>query len=301
MILETYLSLLAFQGCKIFKQDFKNLKMRDIKSPEDIPSIISHLETKEFLRNNKFWWKRVEKDYKHCKKSSYKITWPGQSDYPENFFIYFECPPILTYIGESNLHKKYVPITFVGSRNSDQSTLNWMDFYMPQIIKDKNVCVVSGGARGVDQKAHSVALRSRFPTVCFVPSGLDHIYPLSLYKLKSEILDKGGALFSCFSPYQNMYKSFFHIRNQLMACYSKLVVILQAQIRSGTMLTAKKALHFGVPVATLPGPVLSQKFTGNLQLLYDGAFLVRDHIDMTLLIESSSYENSIHPSDVNAL
>ena len=83
-----------------------------------------------------------------------------------------------------------------------------------------------------------------------------------------------------------MQKSFFHIRNRLMACYSLLVVILQAQIRSGTMLTAKSAADYGTPVAVLPGPALAPAFTGNLQLLYDGAFLLRDQMDLALLIES---------------
>ncbi|MGI9548971.1 MAG: DNA-processing protein DprA [Bdellovibrionales bacterium] len=286
MNLENYLSLLSFQGCKISIEDFENLRIKNIKSPEEINSIVSNIETMEYLRINKSWWKQAEKDYRHCLKSSYKLTWPGQKDYPEVFSVYFKYPPILTYMGESNLHKDFFPITFVGSRRSDEITLNWMDFYMSQVIQDKKICVVSGGARGIDQKAHSIAIRTQSPTVCFLPSGLDNIYPFSLYELKKEILDTGGALISCFSPYQSMYKSFFHIRNRLMACYSKLVVILQAQSRSGTMLTAKKALDFGVPVSVLPGSPLSKNFTGNLQLLYDGAFLLRDHRDLSSLVET---------------
>ena len=78
-----------------------------------------------------------------------------------------------------------------------------------------------------------------------------------------------------------MRKSFFHIRNALLACYSKLVLVGQAQIRSGTMLTARKALDYGVPVAA--------PWTGNLQLIYDGAYLLRDDIDLSLLIESVTY------------
>ncbi len=290
MVLEAYLSFLSFQGCKVSTEDFKNLKTGNIKTPENISSIISNLETREFLRHNKDWWKQAEKDYRHCKKSSYKISWPGKEDYPDIFSSSFKYPPILTYIGESNLHKKHFPITFVGSRKSDSHILNWMDFYMPKIVQEKDICIVSGGARGIDQKAHSIAIRSGTPTVCFLPSGLDHFYPSNLYHLKKDILDGGGSFISCFSPYQSMYKSFFHIRNRLMACYSRLVVVMQAQIRSGTMLTAKKALDFGVPVSVLPGPILSTMFTGNLQLLYDGAFLLRDHMDISLLIESLSYE-----------
>ena len=290
MVLESYLALLSFQGCKISLKDFENLQKGMIKSPEDISSIVSNLETREFLRHNKNWWKQAERDYKHCKKYSYKITWPGREDYPAVFSSFFEYPPILTYIGASNLHKEYFPITFVGSRKSDNHILNWMDFYIPKTIQEKKICIVSGGARGIDQKAHSIAIRLKTPTVCFLPSGLDRFYPADLYNFKKEILDNGGSFISCFPPHSSMYKSFFHIRNRLMACYSRLIVVVQAQIRSGTMLTAKKALDFGVPVSTLPGPALSTMFTGNLQLLYDGAFLLRDNLDLDLLVESLMHE-----------
>ena len=132
-----------------------------------------------------------------------------------------------------------------------------MDFYLPSLIQEKHICVVSGGARGIDQKAHSIAIRSKSPSLCFLPSGLDHFYPESLKSLRKGILDSGGTFISCFPPWAKMYKSYFHIRNSLMSAYSSLVVILQAQIRSGTMLTARKALDYGIPLGVLPGPALS--------------------------------------------
>lgn len=284
MVLEDYLSLLSWQGCKIPSQDFKSLRAGDLKSPLDILHIVSFPETKEFLIHNKQWWKKAEEDYKNCKQKSYHILWPGHKNYPKVFTDYLDTPPLLTCLGD--LNPELTPITFVGSRKSDHSSVNWMNFYMPDILKEKNISVVSGGAIGIDQKAHFIAVQSGIPTVCFLPSGLDNFYPPTLKSFKKDILDAGGAFVSCFPPHVGMYKSFFHIRNRLMACYSKLVIVIQAQIRSGTMLTAKKALDFGVPVATLPGSPLSTAFSGNLQLLYDGAFLLRDGADLSLLIDS---------------
>ena len=291
MIWEDYLALLSWQGCKIPLQDFINLKKQKIHNPENFASVVSLLETKEYLTHNKHWWRQAEIDYKNCQKKNYQILYPGKRAYPKKFIHYFETVPILLCLG--NLpSKNYFPITFVGSRRSDELILNWMDFYLPMLIQEKQICVVSGGARGIDQKAHSIAVRSKSPTLCFLPSGLDHFYPDSLNSLKTGILDNGGAFISCFPPGTQMYKSYFHIRNSLMSAYSSLVLILQAQIRSGTMLTARKSLEYGIPVATLPGPTLSVHFTGNLQLLYDGAYLIRDNIDLSLLIESLIIENS---------
>lgn len=291
MIWQDYLSLLSWQGCKISLQDFKSLEKQDIQNPENFVSFISLLETKEYLIHNKHWWKKAEADYKLCQSKNYKLCYPGKADYPKKFLHFFDIAPILLVFGELSSDKNRLPVTFVGSRRANELVLNWMDFYLPDLLKAKNISIVSGGARGVDQKAHSVAIRSQSPTLCFLPSGLDHFYPENLKKLQKGILDNGGAFISCFPPWVQMYKSYFHIRNSLMSAYSSLVVILQAQIRSGTMLTARKALEYGIPLGVLPGPPLSVSWTGNLQLIYDGAYLIRDNVDLSLLIESVSTSN----------
>ena len=292
MVWEDYLALLSWQGCKVFCNDFKKLKRTSIQSIEDIKDICSHPDSKIFLNKHPDWWKRAESDYKKCYGRGYKITWPGKKDYPLAFFKLNRPPVILTYLGSLSQNEEgYFPLTFVGSRESQDMVFEWMDFYLPKVVKEKKICLVSGGARGVDQKAHCIAVRIKFPTVCFLPSGLNCFYPSSLHGLKKSILDYGGAFVSCFHPDTPMYKSFFHIRNQLMACYSKLVCVGQAQMRSGTMLTAQKALNYGVSVAVLPGPPLSVSWGGNLQLLYDGAFLIRDDVDLFLLVESLKMSN----------
>lgn len=291
MVWANYLALLAQQGCKIFLRDFQSLKAINLHTIEDIKHIVCHPETKQFLIHNKRWWKTAEEHYKTYSKKGYKLTWPGKEDYPDSFLRLNEPPAFLTYIGNlSQLNKEqYFPLTIVGSRKGHEIALNWMDFYLPKVVRANKTCLISGGARGIDQKVHSIAIRMNSPTVCFLPSGLDHFYPTGLIHLKKSILNHGGAFISCFPPEAQMKKSFFHIRNELLACYSKLVLVGQAQIRSGTMLTARKALDYGVPVATLPGPPLSALWAGNLQLIYDGAHLLRDDIDLSLLIESLMY------------
>ena len=281
-----YLALLSWQSCPITRRDFINLYHQDIQNPENLASLVSLPETREYMISNKGWWKKTEADYKYCKNKNYQLLYPGKKAYPKNFIHFFERPPVFLSLGVLPAKSECLTITFVGSRIAEELTLNWMDFYLPSLIKEKQVCVVSGGARGIDQKAHKIAIRSQCPTLCFLPSGLDHFYPESLNALKKGILNNGGAFISCFPPWEEMRKSYFHTRNAFMSAYSSLVFILQAQIRSGTMLTARKALDFGVPLAVLPGPALSARWTGNLQLLYDGAFLVRDNVDLSLLIES---------------
>ena len=278
-----YLALLSWQNCPISSEDFKALKDNGIDNPEKFSSFLSHLKAREYVLSNKNWWKKAEQDYKHCQEKSYHILSPDKKDYPSSLLNCYDKAPVFSVLGE--MPSDLLFVTFVGSRQPDELVLNWMDFYLPEVLREKSICIVSGGARGIDQKAHKIAIRSEKPTLCFLPSGLDALYPKSLYHLKSSLLDQGGAFISCFPYWEEMRKPYFHKRNALMAAYSKLVVILQAQIRSGTMLTAKKSLELGTPIAVLPGPVLSASWTGSLQLLYDGADMVRDSLDLSLLID----------------
>ncbi|MDE0092757.1 MAG: DNA-processing protein DprA, partial [Oligoflexia bacterium] len=172
-----YLSLLSWQNCKITKKDFINLQSQNIKDPENLISIVSTLETKEYLISNKYWWKKAEKDYKYCKKRDYQLLSPNHPAYPNQFLEFFENAPIFLVLGDLAFQNNFLPITFVGSRKADELVLNWMDFYLPSLIKEKQICIVSGGARGIDQKAHKIAIRSQNPTLCFLPSGLYHFYP----------------------------------------------------------------------------------------------------------------------------
>ena len=276
-----YLALLSFQNCKISGADFKNIKKTD--KPEDFAKKLSFEKTREYLESHKNWWKQAEQDYLYCKKRNYQLLSPQHKNYPQKILKYYESLPIFWVLGEIFEQTR---ITFVGSRSADSLALNWMDFYLPSVIKQQSILTVSGGARGIDQKAHKIAIRCQKPTLCFLPSGLDKLYPSSLIDIKSAVLDNGGAFISSFAPWAPMQKSHFHIRNAFMSAYSDLVVILQAQKRSGTMLTAQKALELGTPLAVLPGPVLSARWTGNLELIYDGANLIRDSIDLSVLIES---------------
>ena len=296
-----YLSLLQWQKCRLSRDDFSRLEREKIQRPEEMAGLVSSPETREHLIQNKLWWKKAEADYKLCRDKNYQLLYPGKQGYPERFSQFLDSVPVFLCLGNPLCIKDHFPITFVGSRQGDETAFNWLDFHLPPLLNEKRICVVSGGARGLDQKAHTVAIRSKKPTVCFLPSGLDCFYPESLTYLKTGVLDCGGAFLSCFPPWAEMRKAYFYVRNELMSIYSYLTVILQAQIRSGTMLTAQKSLKYGIPIATLPGPPLACQWTGNLQLLYDGAFLIRDRADLSILVEGLSCKKMTYDKAVPEL
>lgn len=204
----------------------------------------------------------------------------GGSDYPKAFMDLDNPPLALSYWGQP-VWKDRKCLAVVGSRNPSQQTLQWLDEFLPEVIKSTEVCLVSGGARGVDQKVHSISIRNNNPTVCFVPSGLFELYPKSLVRFVRPIIEAGGAVVSQFSPVQPMFKSNFYARNRLIAAISKYVFIAEANARSGSYLTARMAIELGRPVGALPFFPCSQSGEGNLNLLFDGADMIKNAESLT--------------------
>lgn len=174
-------------------------------------------------------------------------------------------------------------ITVIGAREARAWVYEWMENELASLIQSHNIGVVSGGARGIDQWAHALAIRKGGSTVVVLPSGLGKIYPKKIASWQSH----PKVLF--LSEYEHdceMRKHFFYSRNRLIAGMTPLLLVVQAAEKSGTMMTAQKALDLGVTVATLPGSPVDAGFAGNNQLLHDGAQLVRNKMDLQFLIES---------------
>ena len=305
-----YLSFLSWQNQTLTLEDFRRIfqNHKKIHSTNQLINYISHPEVRHYLYVQKNWWKQAEKTKKECQSLGVKTTYPFHPDYPESL-LKMENPPILiSWRGEA-CWKDYFLFSVVGSRKPYQDTLLWMDMHLSTFLKKKRkICIMSGGARGVDQKAHALCLASQKPTLCFLPCGIKNYYPADLKKWEAPIIDRGGAFISVFPLSAPMRKSHFHTRNEVLAFLSHLIFIAQAQSRSGTMVTARYALHAGTNIAVLPGSPLYLGYKGNLSLINDGCFMIRDHLDLETLYQScqlnitedlSFYKNSTENENHN--
>lgn len=201
-------------------------------------------------------------------------------NYPRNFRKMTSPPWTFQYIGSSHWNSGAV-LGVVGSREPTFLTVKWMEFDFSEFLKDAPpIWILSGGARGVDQLAHKVSLRYQIPTAAWIPSGLGDIYPESFGLLVEKILLCGGSVLSEFDYHTKMRKHHFYERNRLIAGMSDFVLVPQGSQKSGTMITAHKALEWGRPVMTLPGHPLERSYWGNLDLLQYGADLVRSSRDL---------------------
>ncbi len=135
------------------------------------------------------------------------------------------------------------------------------------------VAIVSGLALGIDSIAHKAALDAGLPTIAIPGSGLSQktIYPHSHLSLAKEILDKGGCLLSELEENQNAAPWTFPARNRIMAGISKAVLVIEAEKKSGTMITARLATDYNRDVLTVPGSIFSTNSEGTNLLLKLGA------------------------------
>lgn len=140
-------------------------------------------------------------------------------------------------------------------------------------LAERGACIISGMALGVDATAHQAALDGQTPTVAVLAGGLDtdSLYPRNNAPLAERILLSGGALISEFPPRTSCLKHHFPQRNRLIAALSQAVVVVEAGLDSGSVLTAKLALEEGREVFAVPGPITGPSSQGSNTLIKNGA------------------------------
>lgn len=142
------------------------------------------------------------------------------------------------------------------------------------------VTVVSGLARGIDSEAHAAAVRLQKPTVAVIGTGIGRCYPAENRALEKAILAHGGAVVSEL-PFDKPPHAFhFPRRNRLIAALSQPVVVIEGEVKSGALITAKLAVENGKDVLAVPGPIDSPQSGGPNSLIRDGAGVVTSVADV---------------------
>jgi DNA processing protein len=187
----------------------------------------------------------------------------GDPHFPSNLIELEAFPERLFYRGTLQPSDSQA-VAIVGSRASTPAGTQ-RAFRLGQELADHGVCVVSGLARGIDAAAHRGALEAGGRTVAVLGTGLNHVYPPE-HQALSERIAQGGAVVSQFSPCFTGHPGGrnFRKRNALVSGLSRLVVVVEAQLRSGTANTIKHALAQGRKVGLLRSLVESQRWAAEL-------------------------------------
>lgn len=193
--------------------------------------------------------------------------------YPERLRA-LEDPPILLY-GKGTLPDLNGPVIgVVGTRYSSLYGMNQAR-RMGYGLSRCGAVVVSGGAKGIDTEAMKGALLGGSPVVAVFACGVDVAYPAENKRFFDEIAEN-GCLLSEYPPGTKPHKTHFPVRNRIISGLSMGVLVVECPKPSGALITASRALEQGRDVFALPANVGQESGEGNLQLLREGAILVRD-------------------------
>jgi DNA processing protein len=181
-------------------------------------------------------------------------------------------PPTQLFIRGKMPPSDYIYLAVVGSRNFTSYGREICEKLIAG-LKGYPIVIVSGLALGIDTIAHKTAIKAGLITMSMPGSGIDNsaLYPRSNVKLAQEIVDNGGCLISEFKPDEKSQIYFFPQRNRLMAGISKAVLIIEAQEKSGTLITARMAVDYNRDVLVVPGSVFSDNSKGTNSLIRQGA------------------------------
>jgi len=194
-------------------------------------------------------------------------------------------PPKTLYIRGKLPNYNLIYLAVVGSR---KYTSYGKDICEKLIsgLKGYPIVIVSGLAMGIDSIAHKAAINNNLITISFPGSGLDNsvLYPRSNIKLAQEIIDNGGCLISEFLPNAISQLYSFPQRNRLMAGISKAVLIIEAEEKSGTLITARMALDYNRDILAVPGSAFSSNSNGTNWLIKQGATPVTTSEDVLVAL-----------------
>lgn len=189
--------------------------------------------------------------------------------YPESFRHLNEPPAVLFYRGDPDCMIGKC-ISIVGTRKAAPNTLD-ATRKIACDLSNAGVTIVSGLAMGIDTVAHEGCLNGTSPTIALLACGLDVDYPSCNHDLKERIVANGGLLLSEYPPGSPALKWHFPVRNRMIAALGKALLMMEAQVRSGSMVTVQHALDQGKDVYAYPGNIGSEWAAGAHQLLREGA------------------------------
>lgn len=237
----------------------------------------------------------VEEEMNRARRHGAHMLCYGDADYPALLAMIPDPPPVLWTTGDRSILERS-SVGVVGSRNASSLGLRAARRFARELGKGRHgtpsQVVVSGLARGIDASAHEASLETG--TIGVLPGGVDVYYPSQNADLAAAIRDK-GLLVSEAPMGMPPQSHHFLRRNRIISGLSRALLVVEANIRSGSTKNAETALEQGREVFAVPGHPFDQASAGTNMLIRDGATLARYAGDIFDFLDSSAAPRAPRP------
>src|SRR6059036_1913242 len=200
------------------------------------------------------------------------------SSYPKSLRE-IHAPPIVLYVWGELEERDHHAIGIIGARRTTHYGTESAKKLSYQLAY-AGLTVISGLARGIDTAAHQGALAAKGRTIAVIGSGLSKLYPPENAALAEKIRSGNGAILSEFSMEIEPDRQTFPMRNRIISGWSHGVLVVEAGLNSGALITAAQALEQGRSVYAVPGHINAPSAMGSNRLIQQGAKLVMDASDI---------------------
>ncbi len=292
-------------GPATFNQIFTHFPKPDIlfRSPEALKQLdltpVQRNAVKEAIQNPD--WKAVEQEQQWAEAAENHILLLTHSEYPQLLKQIHDPPPLLFVKGQLNILND-VQLAMVGSRNPsvDGHECAWQ---FAHHLAQRGMVITSGMALGIDAQSHLGALKANGKSIAVAGTGLDRIYPARHKELAWQLIEQ-GAIVSEYSLGTGPMKYNFPQRNRIISGLSVGTLVVEAALKSGSLITAQTALEQGREVFAIPGSIHNPLSRGCHLLIKSGAKLVETAEDILEELSSlilASKMTSANASDISSL
>ncbi len=223
-------------------------------------------KSKNLLLNSS---RELEMQYQTLQAAGWRWLALGDDDYPALLADLPDAPGVIGVRGNPAALSR-PQLAMVGARSASPDGLDNAHRFA-RSLAGAGFAITSGLALGVDGAAHRGALAAGGVTVAVLGSGPDRLYPARHRQLAKAIVEGGGALVSEFAPGAQPRREYFPLRNRIISGLSLATLVIEAALRSGSLITARDALEQGREVFAVPGSIHNPLSKGCHRLLRDGA------------------------------
>ncbi|MGC8819917.1 MAG: DNA-processing protein DprA [Fervidobacterium sp.] len=244
------------------------------KKFDEIDEIVSYGSDDylDFYSNDPAFGELVRRIEVRISKGDLNLYTYWDEEYPEALRN-IPAPPVFIFVKGNSEFLSYDLFAIVGTRKMTNYGKLVTELFTQEL--SKHFVIVSGMAYGVDSIAHANCLKSSRPTIAVLGCGVDIIYPKQNENLYSEII-KRGCVISEYLPWEKPQKYTFVARNRIISGISKGILVTEAGLDSGALITAKFGIDQGKDIFSIPGDIFKPTSAGTNYLIRNGAFLVTD-------------------------